>query len=131
MIKDLELTYMLKVERSRTAQNTIESEIDTAHYVNKALNQYLKTLNGTETTKLEPTFPNNDRGFRTDLYIKGRIALNQVESEIDLKITSLLTANNINHTISYRVGRGQALEMLENEPRLIREKSNLHASETT
>jgi hypothetical protein len=96
--------------RARRNHNT-----ERHHYVNKALNQYLQTLNGTETTKLEPTFPNNDRGFRTDLYIKGRTAPNQVESEIDLKITSLLTANNINHTNSYRVGRGQALEMLENE----------------
>ena len=39
---------------------------------NQSLEQYLKTLSGTRTTKIEPVFPNNDQGFRTDLYVKGR-----------------------------------------------------------
>ena len=79
------------------------------HYVNRSLEQYLKTLSGTRTTKIEPVFPNNDQGFRTDLYVKGTTAPNTIESEIDVKITSILTMGNINLARSYGINNPNAL----------------------
>ena len=83
------------------------------HYLNQTLKQYIDTLQGTVKTTLEPTFPINVPGFRTDLHVLGRTAPNAVESEIDVKITSLLTVRNTNYTRSYRVTHAQELQLPE------------------